>query len=102
MLAHLLSDSLLDALEEMVKEEPSGTESLSEKHDRVEAQLQKLNEEEGADYERIFSSDIPVGIQQIMNHAWDPFTYRTASLVLLHRLQCIANDICPHFHLVIR
>jgi hypothetical protein len=47
-------------------------ESLSDRHDRILAQLQQLNLEEKADYDNILDGPLPDGIMEVMNSTWYP------------------------------
>jgi hypothetical protein len=70
-LAATVVEVVVDSLQELVKLEPTTTETLEQRYSRLEYQLKELNADEQTDYENIFDTPVPEFLQGKFNeHLW--------------------------------
>ncbi|CAB9497924.1 expressed unknown protein [Seminavis robusta] len=65
MMAFTILQIITESLQELIKLEPNEKETLEERHNRIQLQLQELDAAEQADYENIFKSPVP---ENVLNH----------------------------------
>ena len=96
-IAATLIDSFTDALKKLVELEPSTPETPQQKYDRLLAQLQQLDKEEAADYQRIFESPLPEELKRELVSNWDPEENPKAAVKLPKGMDFLTLATAPNF-----